>query len=197
MGVSGRIETGAVSEQPGSSHQTVFTIGHRKHPDILTLHQFPHALHLQTGETFPCQIIDYDGKTISFQSPFISAQDLDSANMKALEFSDRTHAPGIDRTQPVTDFDSLTVRGKENGFKEIKMQRVGQANGGKVRFVINADDTKKIDMKKMNEGQLVLAIVGKDGVEKVKGRNPRREMDGNGRRYMDWTHCHVARPQKG
>ena len=97
--------------------------------------QFPHALHLQTGETFPCQIIDYDGKTISFQSPFISAQHLDSANMKALEFSDRTHAPGIDRTQPVTDFDSLTVRDRENGFKEIKMQRVGQANGGK-RLII-------------------------------------------------------------
>ena len=130
--------------------------------------QFPHALHLQTGETFPCQIIDYDGKTISFQSPFISAQHLDSANMKALEFSDRTHAPGIDRTQPVTDFDSLRVRYRENG--KVKMQLVGQDKGGKVRFVINADAAKK-----MNEGQLVLTIVGKDGVEKVKGRNPRRE----------------------
>ena len=130
--------------------------------------QFPHALHLQTGETFPCQIIDYDGKTISFQSPFISAQHLDSANMKALEFSDRTHAPGIDRTQPVTDFDSLRVRYRENG--KVKMQLVGQDKGEKVRFVINADAAKK-----MNEGQLVLTIVGKDGVEKVKGRNPRRE----------------------
>lgn len=131
--------------------------------------QFPHALHLQTGETFPCQITDYDGKTISFQSPFISAQHLDSANMKALEFSDRTHAPGIDRTQPATDFDSLMVRYRENGFKEIKMQRVGQDKDGKVRFVINADDAKK-----MNEGQLV-AIVGNDGVEKVKERNPGQE----------------------
>ena len=131
--------------------------------------QFPHALHLQTGETFPCQITDYDGKTISFQSPFISAQHLDSANMKALEFSDRTHAPSIDRTQPATDFDSLRVRYRENGFKEIKMQRVGQ-DKGKVRFVINADDAKK-----MNEGQLVLTIVDKDGVEKVKERNPGRE----------------------
>ena len=132
--------------------------------------QFPHALHLQTGETFLCQIIDYDGKSINFQSPFISAQHLDSANMKALEFSDRTHAPGIDRTQPATDFNSLRVRYRENGFQEIKMQRVGQDKDGEVRFRINADDAKKMD-----EGQLVLTIVGKDGVEKRKERNPGRE----------------------
>ena len=126
--------------------------------------QFPHALHLQTGETFPCQITAYDGKSISFQSPFISAQHLDSANMKALEFSDRTHAPGIDRTQPVTDFDSLRVRYRENGFKEIKMQRVGQDKDGKRQvFRINADDAKKMD-----EGQLVRIV-------KVKERNPGRE----------------------
>jgi len=133
--------------------------------------QFPHALHLQTGETFPCQITDYDGKTISFQSPFISAQHLDSANMKALEFSDRTHAPGFDRTRPETDFDSLRVKHRENGFKEIKMQQVGQDKDGKqLVFRINADDAKKVEA-----GQLVLTIVDKDGVEKVKERNPRRE----------------------
>ena len=116
--------------------------------------QFPHALHLQTGETFPCHITDYDGKTISFQSPFISAQHLDSANMKALEFSDRTHAPSIDRTQPETDFNSLRVRDRENGFKEIKMQLVGQNKDGKVMtFVIDADDAKKMD-----KGQLVRTV---------------------------------------
>lgn len=123
--------------------------------------QFPHALHLQTGETFPCQIKDYDGKTISFQSPFISAQHLDSANMKALEFSDRTHAPGIDRTQPVNDFDSLRVQYRENGV--VKMQLVGQDKDGKRQvFRINADEAKKLD-----EGQLVRII--------VKERNPGRE----------------------
>lgn len=124
--------------------------------------QFPHALHLQTGETFPCQIIDYDGKTISFQSPFISAQHLDSANMKALEFSDRTHAPGIDRTQPETDFDSLRVKYRENG--EVKMQLVGQDKDGKrLSFRINADDAKKMDPR-----QLVQIV-------KVKERHPGRE----------------------
>ena len=135
--------------------------------------QFPHALHLQTGETFPCQITDYDGKTISFQSPFISAQHLDSANMKALEFSDRTHAPSIDRTQPATDSYSLRVTGRENGIKEIKMQRIGQDKDGKVVYRINADNAKKMNegrlvriVKEMNEGQLVRI---------VKERNPGRE----------------------
>ena len=122
--------------------------------------QFPHALHLQTGETFACQIIDYDGKTVSFQSPFISAQHLDSANMKALEFSDRTHAPGIDRTQPVNDFDSLRV--KYTGNEMVKMQLIRQDKDGKqIVFRINADDAKKLD-----EGQLVRA---------VKERHPGRE----------------------
>ena len=130
-----------------------------RHFDLV---QFPHVLHLQTGETFPCQITDYDGKSIRFQSPFISAQHLDSASMKALEFSDRTHAPGIDRTQPVTDFDSLRVKHKENGV--VKMQLVGQDKDGKrIVFRINADEAKKLD-----EGQLVRTV-------KVKERNPGRE----------------------
>jgi hypothetical protein len=121
--------------------------------------QFPHALHLQTGETFPCQIIDYDGKTISFQSPFISAQHLDSANMKALEFSDRTHIPGINRTQPVNDFDSLQV--KHTGNELVKMQLVRQDKDGKrIVFKINADEAKKLD-----KGQLV----------RIKEVNPGRE----------------------
>ena len=124
--------------------------------------QFPHALHLQTGETFPCQITDYDGKTIRFQSPFISAQHLDSANMKALEFSDRTHAPGIDRTQSVNDFDSLKVKYRENEM--VKMQLVRQDKDGKrVVFRINADEAKKLD-----EGELVRTV-------KVKERDPGRE----------------------
>ncbi|MYH83296.1 hypothetical protein F4009_02920 [Candidatus Poribacteria bacterium] len=71
--------------------------------------QFPHALHLQTGETFPCQIIDYDGKTISLQSPFISAQHLDSATIKAFEFSDRTSVPSIDNIHTTNRRHSITL----------------------------------------------------------------------------------------
>ena len=82
--------------------------------------------------------------------------------MKALEFSGRTHAPSIERTQPATDFDSVSVTwaGRENGIKEIKMQLVGQGKDGKQLFIINADNAKK-----MNEGQLVLIVN-----EKNRGR---------------------------
>ena len=124
--------------------------------------QFRHTMHLQSGEILPCQITSYDGKSVSFRSPFISAQHLDSANMKALEFSGRTHAPSIERTQPATDFDSVSVTwaGRENGIKEIKMQLVGQGKDGKQLFIINADNAKK-----MNEEQLVLIVN-----EKNRGR---------------------------
>ena len=44
--------------------------------------QFPHTLHLQSGEIVPCQIISSDGTTLSFQSPFINAQRMDLAGMK-------------------------------------------------------------------------------------------------------------------
>ena len=136
--------------------------------------EFPHALHLQTGETFPCQITDYDGKTISFQSPFISTQHLDSATTKALEFSDRTHAPSIDRTHPATasadrengiiEIDMQRFGQNKDGIIEIEMHRVGQDKDGKaIVFRINADDAKK-----MNEGQLVRT-------RKIKERNPGRE----------------------
>ncbi len=136
--------------------------------------QFPHAIHLQTGETFSCQITDYDGKTISFQSPFISTQHLDSANMKALEFSDRTHAPSIYRTHPATasadwedgiiEIDMQRLGQNKDGIIELEMQRLGQDKDGKaIVFRINADDAKK-----MNEGQLVR-------IREVKERNPGRE----------------------
>ena len=58
--------------------------------------QFPHALHLQTGETFACHIAAYDGKTLSFRSPFVSASRIDAATLKAIEFSDRTSVPTND-----------------------------------------------------------------------------------------------------
>ena len=122
--------------------------------DTFDTAQFPHVLHLKSGEIFPSQVTSDDGKSVSFQSPFIGAQHLDSANMKALEFSDRTHAPNIDRTQPTTDFDSLRVAwaNRENGVREIKMQLVGREKN-KVRFVIDADDAKKL-----NDGHLVVIV---------------------------------------
>ena len=68
--------------------------------------QFRHILHLKSGEIIPCQIASYIVPqastglrgTVGFQSPFISAHLIDSADVKALEFSGRTHANYIDRT---------------------------------------------------------------------------------------------------
>ena len=114
--------------------------------------QFRHTMHLQSGEILPCQITSYDGKSVSFRSPFISAQHLDSANMKALEFSGRTHAPSFERMQPATDFDSLMVTGRENRGIEVKIRLIEQGKDG-AEFVINADN-----MKKLNGGNPVFII---------------------------------------
>ena len=135
--------------------------------------QFRHTLHLQSGEIFPCQITSYDGKSVSFQSPLISAQHLDSVNMKALEFSDRTHAPSIDRTHPVTNFDSLRVTDRENGVREVKIRLIEQGKDG-AEFIINADNMQKLDAGDLvvivNEKNLIgnpdqawLEIVPRDG----------------------------------
>ena len=59
---------------------------------------FRHVLHLKSGESIPCQILSYNEMTVGFQSPFIGAHLIDSADVKALEFSGRTHANYIDRT---------------------------------------------------------------------------------------------------
>ena len=127
----------------------------QKHPQAKTPYstaQFPHTLHLKTGEIFPGQIASYDGKSVSFQSPFLSTQHLVSADIKALEFSGRTHAPSIERTQPPTDFDSLRVAwaGRENGIQEVKIQVIGPGKDGK-QFIINADN-----MKEINDGFVVI-----------------------------------------
>ncbi len=116
--------------------------------------RFWHTLHLKNGEILPCQISAYDGESVHFQSPFISAQHLNSVDIKALEFSDRTHAPSMDRTQPATDFHSLRTAwaGKEPEVAAIEMELIGQGKD-KVTFRIDADDVKK-----MNEGQLVVVV---------------------------------------
>ena len=121
--------------------------------------QFPHALHLQTGETFPCQITAYDGKTINFQSPFITAQHLDSANMKALEFSDRTSVSSIDITQRTSRPRSISFTLMEgvNGIQNHKIEvfeiskdgkeqaikgdfRATKLEDGRIRLIINAKE---------------------------------------------------------
>ena len=115
--------------------------------------QFPHALHLQTGETFPCQITDYDGKSISFQSPFISAQHLDSAAMKALEFSDRTSVESIHKTPTTTPSYSVRISLKEmeNGIRERKVKIFEVSKDGK-RKEIKGD----FDLIRLEDGGMVI-----------------------------------------
>lgn len=74
--------------------------------------QFRHILHLKNGEIIPCQISSYNEKTVGFQSPFISAPLIDSADVKALEFSGRTHANYIDTVHLTNNKRSYTVLGR-------------------------------------------------------------------------------------
>ena len=122
--------------------------------------QFPHTLHLRSGEIVPCQIIASDGTTLSFQSPFINAQRMDLANMKALEFADRTHAVSRDETRPKDGEYSIRITTTKwnNGVEDDKIQEiVMQADGEK--FVIDGDNMKVVDGKivlMMNEGRLMI-----------------------------------------
>ena len=116
--------------------------------------QFPHALHLQTGETFPCHITDYDGKSISFQSPFITAQHLDSANMKALEFSDRTSVSSIDITQRTSRPHSVSLILEEaNGLQNHKIEIFEISKDGK-KQAIKGD----FRVTKLEDGRIKLII---------------------------------------
>ena len=85
--------------------------------------QSRHVLHLRNGENIPCQISDYDGATVGFQSPFIDTQHIDSAHVKALEFSGRTHVKGSDKGQNRRR--NTTRAGREEGpafnFKDGKL----------------------------------------------------------------------------
>lgn len=117
--------------------------------------QFPHTLHLQSGEILPCQIISSDGTMLSFQSPFISIQRMDLTNLKALEFSDRTHAISRNETRPKEGKYSLsfTTTKWNNGMEDAKIQQI-VVHEGDDKFVIDGDNIKVID------GKMVLTING-------------------------------------
>lgn len=48
--------------------------------------EFPCVLHLKNGEIIPCQVSSYDENTVSFQSPFIKARQVESTRVKAIQF---------------------------------------------------------------------------------------------------------------
>ena len=141
--------------------------------------QFRHVLHLKSGEIIPCQILSYGETTIGFQSPFISAHLIDSADVKALEFSGRTHANYIDRAHSTNSKrPSYIVLGKEEGqFNNGEIQRIefkGDVNlevflaeGGEIELkddnVIFMVDGKKIELR---PGQNLGEVVFDDGMSK-------------------------------
>ena len=117
--------------------------------------QFPHTLHLQSGEILPCQIISSDGTMLSFRSPFISIQRMDLTNLKALEFADRTHAISRNETRPKEGKYSLSITTTKwnNGVEDAKIQQI-VVHEGDDKFVIDSDNIKMID------GKMVLTING-------------------------------------
>ena len=121
--------------------------------------QFRHILHLKSGEIIPCQISTYDEKTVGFQSPFISVSLMDAANVKALEFSGRTHANYIDKAHSTNSKRSYTVLGRGGEAINIKIEGVEwidkaewmEVDPGdpalKDRIVIHMADGKKMELR--------------------------------------------------
>ena len=143
--------------------------------------QFRHVLHLRNGENIPCQISAYDGTTVNFQSPFINAQHIRSVYVKALEFSDRTHAKGIgnahnrrrNTTQVGPENLRVLLNNGEIKFLDPKVQKIEIITR---REVVNPGGEKnKPEVRKMvinrgDVGDLEIIIDG-ENLEKVEPDN--------------------------
>lgn len=106
--------------------------------------RFRHILHLKSGEIIPCQISSYNEKSVGFQSPFISAHLIDSVDVKALEFSGRTHANYIDRIHPTNSKGSYTVLGQGRNIKISEIEWNIEGNGKKLW--VEGDELPNLEM---------------------------------------------------
>ena len=119
--------------------------------------RFRHILHLKSGEIIPCQISSYSEKTVGFQSPFISAHLMDSADVKALEFSGRTHANYIDMPHLTNNKRPYVVMGKAEGrFNNREVHR----------FVFKGDENLEGFLAEggeveLKDGNVILMVDGK------------------------------------
>ena len=118
--------------------------------------QFRHILHLKSGEIIPCQISSYDKMTVGFQSPFIGAHLIDSADVKALEFSGRTHANYMDGARATGSRPSYIVFGGGGGHVNIQI-RGGVKEGDPMENVVILDP----DNLEMKEGKVIIMMDGK------------------------------------
>ena len=120
--------------------------------------QFRHVLHLRNGESIPCQILSYSETTVGFQSPFINAHLIDSAHVKALEFSGRTHANYMDSPRTTGNRPSPIVFGPggEN-VVNIKIEVVGKEGLPQEGFV--GLDPNNVALK---DGKMILMMDGRE-----------------------------------
>ena len=127
--------------------------------------QFRHILHLKSGEIIPCQILSYDEMTVGFQSPFIGAHLIDSADVKALEFSGRTHANYMDGARATGSRPSYIVFGGGGGHVNIQIREVVK-EGDPMENVVILDP----DNLEMKEGKVIFMADGKK-IEFRPGQN--------------------------
>ncbi len=131
--------------------------------------QFPHLLHLKNGEVIPCQVLSYDETSIGFQSPFISAQHIDSEHVKGIEFSGKKTQSRTENRNPIT---ITGGKGKHRVILEdgrILNAVTRRAKDGKVEIIILSDKKEEQPKWVKVEGDFAVndAVALKRGVELI------------------------------
>ena len=131
--------------------------------------QFPHLLHLKNGEVIPCQVLSYNETNIGFQSPFITAQHIDSVHVKGIEFSGKkTHA----RTENRNPITITGGKGKHRVILEdgrILNAITRRTKDGNVEIIILSDKKEEQPKLVKIEGDFAVndAVALKRGVELI------------------------------
>ena len=131
--------------------------------------QFPHLLHLKNGEVIPCQVLSYDETSIGFQSPFISAQHIDSVHVKGIEFSGKKTRTRTENRNPIT---ITGGKGKHRVILEdgrILNAVTRRAKDGNVEIIILSDKKEEQPKWVKVEGDFAVndAVALKRGVELI------------------------------
>ncbi len=141
--------------------------------------RFRHILHLKSGEIIPCQISSYIVPqastglrgTVGFQSPFISAHLIDSADVKALEFSGRTHANYIDRAHSTNSKRPYIALGKEEGqFNNREIHRIEFKGDGNLEEFLAEGGVIDLGVIDLKDGNVIFMVDGKK-IELRPGQN--------------------------
>ena len=133
------------------------------------IEQFPHLLHLKNGEVIPCQILSYDEMRLGFQSPFISAQQIDSKYVKGIEFVGKKTGARTENRNPIT---ITGGKGKHRVILEdgrILNAVTRRAKDGKVEIIILSDKKEEQPKWVKVEGEFAVndAVALKRGVELI------------------------------